>query len=136
MTDVSVPKTFEVRMKERIKDSIGDLISDEDLSKIVEAGVKDAFFAPRKRTDGYRTVEDQPLIHNILAECLSKAVNEHVKNWVANHPEEIATIVKKYVDDGIASAVIGSINSMFTNVMFNFQQNMELRIRDAVNNRS
>lgn len=33
MVDIAKSKTFEERMKERIKDSIGDLLTDEDLSK-------------------------------------------------------------------------------------------------------
>lgn len=39
MTAVTTPATFEEKMMERIRDSIGDLISNEELAKLVERGI-------------------------------------------------------------------------------------------------
>ena len=37
MNDMTTNKSFEDKLKDRIRDSIGELLSDEDLSRIIES---------------------------------------------------------------------------------------------------
>ena len=41
-------KTFQERIADRIRESIGDLITDEDLAEMVTRGIDDVFFKPGK----------------------------------------------------------------------------------------
>lgn len=45
-TEVTTAVSFEQRMKDRIRESIGELISDEELQKMVHRGVEEVFFKP------------------------------------------------------------------------------------------
>ena len=52
MSDIEKTKSFQERMKDRIKKDIGELMTDDELSAIVERAVNEIFFKPRIVKDG------------------------------------------------------------------------------------
>lgn len=123
---VTTPKTFEEKLKDRIKDSIGDLISDEDLSKLVHRGVDDVFFRPRPnpKYTGYGSSHPQtlpPLLHNIIEEALTPAVEKAVAQWLEDHPQELTAAVDKVVAQGVGNVMISAISAKFQQPLINFQ---------------
>lgn len=124
--EVVVQKSFEEKMKERVRESIGDLISDEDLAKIVEQGIKSAFFTERKTVDGYGRIDKTipPLINEIVVECVQTAVNEKVQQWFIEHEAEVAVILDGIIRDGIVKIVMRSFDSNVHSTMVTMQNSI------------
>ena len=118
-TTAMVPtKTFEERMRDRIRDSIGELMSDEDLQKIIERGIDDVFFkAHREPYGSYNTRETPPLIHAIVKEVLDKQMKEAVAAWLKTHEADVLHAVARCIQEGAGTAVIKALNWQMENAM-------------------
>jgi len=116
MTDIAKNESFETKMKNRIKDSIGDLISDEDLSRLINSAMNDVFFKDRvaqsKTTYGSTTTKE-PLIHEIIKECLTVQIKDVAQEWIKAHPKEVNEILDQILRDGVGNIMISTINDMF-----------------------
>ena len=126
-------KTFEEKMKERIKDSIGELMSNEDLSKIVERAVEEIFFEPIiiKGSYCHGDKTEPPFIHSIIKEILTEQVKHETREYIGLHGEEIEKIIKEVVVNGIGNCVIGAFNNNFQNSFINFQQDIIQKIQNS-----
>lgn len=122
--------SFQDKLKKRIQDSIGDLMTDEDLSKLVNAAMQDAFFQDKVTRNNYgQETYTPPPLHAIIKELLKDKVETCAKEYIESHSEEVAKIVKEYLDTNIASAFMRSINNMFQNDLYNFQNNIMNRLQ-------
>jgi len=104
--ELKMTDTFQERMFERIKDSIGELLSDADLKKLVDAALNKAFFEPRVSKDhwGGPTIKE-PLIIEKVRDLMNPLVGQVLSKWREEHSEEI----KKAIDETIAKGVYGLI---------------------------
>ena len=127
---IASTQTFEERMTARIKESIGDLITDEELGKIVNRGLEEVFFKEKHEQDSWGRPETQPaLIHKIVKDCMLEKVNNAVSQWINSHPDEVREIVSKSINDGLGQLLIGAVSSHFSNAMMMFQQEITNRLR-------
>ncbi len=106
-------------MFERIKSQMGELMTDDELKALLEKSVHEAFFKPRKRTEGHgyqaREVDGDSRFVELMREQLDTQVEEYAKTkvsqWFLNNPE----IFKKAVDEAIAKGflqvVLNYVNS-------------------------
>lgn len=126
MTDeIVVQQSFEERMKDRIKESIGELITDEELSKLVRKSVDQVFFAPTKIKQGWDTKEGPSLLNGIIKELLTPQVSEVVQQYINDHPEEIIKSIKEVLSVGMGTALLNAFNSQFQAQLFALQSNIE-----------
>lgn len=105
-TAVATTKDFQERMFERIRDQMGDLLTEDDLRKIVEAAVQKAFFEERRGEYG-RTVE--PVFVEMMRGLMQSRVSAAIEKWLADNPEE----VNKVIQDVIAKGFLGMISHSF-----------------------
>ena len=130
MTGIIQSKTFEERMKERIRDSIGDLISDEDLSKMVDRSLEEVFFKERanpKRTSYYNSGEPDtlpPLLHDIVKTAMTEQVTEAVKGYIANNRDQVDASIKTVLERGMGNALISALNGVFSTQLASLQVNL------------
>ena len=123
--EVMVPQTFEDKMKERIRDSIGELITDEELSKLVHKSVDQVFFQPVKLKDGFHYKEGPSLLNGLIGELLTGQVREAVNQYIKEHPDEVIKAVKEVLSSGMGNAVLSALNAQFQSQLWNLQQNIE-----------
>jgi len=129
-TAVTVPTTFAERMKERIKDSIADLMTDEELSKLVERATEEVFFKKDKITDSYgRLTETKPsFLHSIIKELLEEQVRLEVSRYMDNHSQEVMEAISDVIKLGAGEAIIRALNEKFqmdfNNLAMSLQSNM------------
>ena len=131
MTEITTPKTFEEKMKARIKDSIGDLISDEDLGKMVTRSVEEVFFAPSKvKVNNWSSeIKDGPsFMHKLMTELLTEQVKKEIQVWIDAHPNEIKELIDGIVKAGLGMAMLNAIDMKFQNQLFQFQNNINQMI--------
>lgn len=129
-TDIEKQKTFEERMKSRIRDSIGELMTDEELSKIVNRVTEEVFFKPIKLGEGYQMKEHPPFIHVIIKELLTDSVRDLIKEYFEQNKTGITETIRQVIKEGLGSAVLSAINNQFQQSMFSFEQNIINQIQN------
>ncbi len=93
-------KSFEEKMKDRIKDSIGDLITDEDLSVLLKRSLEEVFFTPKiivKGSYGNPDKIEPPMLHTIIKELMTEQVRAKVVDYMKEHRQDIKIIIEKVV---------------------------------------
>lgn len=99
MTNAIQPaKTLQERVGERIREQIGDLLTDDDLKRLVETALHEAFF---KQTvahgDWGRTSITPAPVVEIVRGLLKERVDAAVSAWLSANSAEFA----KHLDDAI-----------------------------------
>lgn len=107
--------SFEDKMMARIKESMGDLMTDEQLRGILEKGVEKAFFERPFRVDSYgRKTEHEPaLAEKAVRDHLNERMQATVKEWIAANPEKMQEVVQQMIDKGLVQAVAGAVGNVF-----------------------
>lgn len=128
--NLALTLSFQEKIKERIRESMGDLISDEDLESIVRAGIDDVFFTTRFVDDGrYNKKEIPPLINTMVAELLTERMNMIIREWLKEHEEEVLELVNQVVADGAANAMMRGFNFLLENTMNNMVHDIGRNLR-------
>lgn len=120
------PQSFEERMKARIKESIGDMITDEELAKLVNRGVEEVFFKERPNTKGsyYDNKPLPPLLHQIVNDLLFPSVKAAADKYINDHKEEVKTAINNAIQAGMGAALIAAFSDRFRFDLANFQQSL------------
>lgn len=129
MADVTVPQSFEDKMKARIKDGIGDLITDEELSKMLNRSMEEVFF---KRPlimnphDRYGSkIEGPSLLEGVVKDLMREKVTAAVNVYIKEHATDVMAAVDKVIQEGAGAAIITAVNQMFSGQMLNLQSNIQ-----------
>jgi len=128
---IIVAETFEEKMKARIRESIGELISDAELAKLVETGIEQAFFAGQQKKDNYgRIITTEPLIYSIVKECLQAPVNELVIAWFVDNNDVIETLIDQAIRDGISTIVLRTFDQKLQSSLISFGQILQTNLKN------
>ena len=116
-TSVVVTKSFEEKMKDRIKDSIGDLITDEQLTKLIEKSMHEVFFTstftPDPRGSYYDKVETKPFIYTLTKTLLTERMNVMIASYINDHANEVSKIIEEVVEKGAGDIFMNAITRQF-----------------------
>jgi Glu-tRNA(Gln) amidotransferase subunit E-like FAD-binding protein len=126
--------SFEEKLKARIKDSIGELLSDADLKRIIEASIEKTFFKEQTTRigEGYssRTETHPPVVQQILKELLQEKVKKVMEEWVVKNMSQVDAVLEKVIADGFAKTAIRGFESIFASSLYQFTE----RIQNDLNN--
>ena len=111
--DLAKVESFEERLKQRIRDSIGELLTDEELSTMVRRSVEEIFFKPRERRNLYHTEELAPLLHEIVKGLVDKRIEGAVEAYIDDHADKVEPLIAEAIKEGIGVAVLAGIRSAF-----------------------
>lgn len=118
-------KSFEEKMKDRIKESIGDLIGDDDLKKLLDAAMHDVFFKPSKiKINSYDYKDGPSYLQAIVKELLEEKVRECIKEYIDNNTEEVEKVINDVLQEGIGKCIMSAIATMFQSQFMMFQNNI------------
>jgi hypothetical protein len=130
MNAIVEQKNFQERMKDRIRDSIGELMTDAELSEIVKRAMEDIFFKPMTLQDGYHTKEVPPFVHQLLKEILLDDVQKAVSKYIDEHKEEVQKIIQEVITLGMGKALVDAISFQFSSELMNFENNLMANIQN------
>jgi hypothetical protein len=123
-TDLELTKSFNEKVFERIRESIGDLMSDDDLKLLVNAAMQKAFFTdqyePARYHGGSTTRTGPPLIVQEIKKLLEEQVKKSVDVWLVEHSDEC----KRLIDDAIAGGVFKMVMTHIENKFHGPMQNL------------
>ena len=133
MTAVTVPQAFEDKLKQRIRESIGELMSDADLKALVERSTAEILFQPRMgEMDRYGSRHQAPpLLQEILTPLIKDMAYSAVQEW-AKHPENaqrMEELVKEQIGKGLLNAIGTALDQKFSQAFYTLGQH----IRQALN---
>jgi hypothetical protein len=126
-TAIEKARSFEERMKTRIKEGIGDLLSDEEVKKLIDRGMEEVFLKPTKIKDprnSYNTIDGPCLLHDIVAKELQPIVTKCVSDYLADHKEEVIEAANKAIEGGMAKAMTVALDGFFSNTLMNLRNNV------------
>lgn len=107
-TGLELSKPLHERVYERIRDSIGDLMTDEDLKVLVNKAAEKAFFEPVKSSNPYGSSQTtDPVLVAEIRKLLSPTFQSVMKDWMSEHKAEIETAIRDELGKGMASIISG-----------------------------
>ena len=127
-TDIAKKETFEQKMKARIIDSIGDLMPDEELQKIIAKAINEAFFEKIVIQDGYHKKEKEPWIYDVVRDLLKDHMKQQVELYMVEHRDKILGDINEIIKNGISECFVSTIKSYFGQQFFDF----EMKIKDRM----
>lgn len=133
MTEIATTQTFQDRMFEKIRDSIGDLMTEEDLKKLVDAALHKAFFEERVTKGQYWNSPEErkpPVLIERFVEFFQPMIDKAVAQYIEDHKDEFKKIIQDNLDKGFAYCVTRSINSLMEQPLSNLAFQFEERLRN------
>lgn len=105
--EVVTSQSLQERVGQRIREQIGDLLTEDDIKRLVEAAMQDAFFKRRTKKDvhNYTTEDKEPVIVELVRQLLQPAVDKAAKEWFEAHADE----VHKHIDDALAGGILSFV---------------------------
>ena len=125
-------QSFEQKLSDRIREDIGELMPAEALAEIVSKAIEKSFFEERKVSDrGYydNGRKEVPWIVALVKKEMDARVQVAVKEWVASNGDKIEKTIKDRFDEGMATAVVRTIDNIFQPSM----QNLQSQMSDVIN---
>jgi len=95
----ATPKTFEAKLFERIREGIGDLMTDDELRKVVEKTMNKVFFEPKIDEYG-RSVKPADL-EVIVRNAFHEQVHRAIKDWLNDHKDDVTKCIDATIAKGM-----------------------------------
>lgn len=115
--------SFEEKLKQRIRDSVGELMTDEDLKKILERSIDEYLFKPRHNpSKGSFGSDYPPFIEECIKRQMESKVSLAVDKWARDNPDKIDEAVQKVILMGIAGCVETAMGYRFSYMFQEIQQ--------------
>lgn len=122
-------ETFEQKLMERIRASIGELMTDADLKNLVERGMDKALFEPQRIKGRYGDFETRPpFVQTVVAELLKEQMRVAVAKWVEEHPDQVAASVEKAVTLGAGGCLMEAITFQFQEQLHQLRQGISEKL--------
>ena len=125
--EIAIPGTFAERIKDRLREIIGDVITDDDLLDFVKRGIEHEFF--ERPLNNYGRPEGKAVVHDMVRSCLYEEMQKAVKRWLRDHEAEVMEVIREEVEKGAAHAMMNGINAAFKQnfeqLAHNIQYNMQ-----------
>ena len=119
-------EAFQRRIFDKIKNQLGDLLTEDELRPMVEKAVQQAFFERRTVRGRYGDNEThEPVFVTLMREHLQTQVRLQVDQWVAANPTVLAGAAEAVVREGIAKAVLGVLEQRIQGPLWTLTQALQ-----------
>lgn len=109
-TELDKPRTLQERVGDRIRDQIGDLMTDEDLKVLVDKAMHEAFFTRTQIEKRYYNDEqkyDDSFAVKHVKELLKGRVDAACATWLGEHKDELG----KHIDEAVGKGFLALFQS-------------------------
>lgn len=112
--EITTTKSFQEKMFEKIREQMGDLMSEDDLKLIVNSAMEKAFFQGEDIRDrwGNLTKREESLFITLIKREMEPKVKEAIKEWFSNHPEEVKNAIDSTIAKGMFTLIKQHIESV------------------------
>jgi hypothetical protein len=127
MNQLATTQAFQERMFAKIRDQMGDLMTDDDLRNLVAAAMQKAFFEPRESADRYTTRRLPPLFVELITELMTVQVKTAVTQWVEANPDTVSKAITAAIEKGVHGMVMSSFESKVQSSLTEFENSLRAR---------
>lgn len=130
MSQVAENKTFEQKMLDRVREGIGDLITDEQLKNLIEKGIDDVFFKEPKDYCGNRREKSliEKMIDASIKENVEKLVKDHIKLHMEANKEQFVKQIDDAIRVGFGTMFMQALDSKFSGDLWNLRNAIAAKI--------
>ena len=124
--EITTSRSFQERMFERVRDQMGDLLTDAELKTIVETSVQKAFFEERRTiSNGYGRDEFKPAFFvEMMQKELKERVGKALEKWLQDNNEVVQQIIEKVIQEGITRAVMQTLEARMNAPLYQFAEQL------------
>ena len=124
--EIVVKASFEERMTDRIKDLLGEVMTDDELKKIVQRGIENAFFQPQMKKNQWGSeIVDEPLAIKAVRQFARERADAVVEQWLKENTDKVSDILDGVIRAGVAKICAEAFERKFNEPLFRFQQEVE-----------
>jgi len=123
MSVLTPSQTFEEKMMERMKASMGDLMPDDVLKKLMEKAIDKAFNSPTELKDEYgRAIKSsESWLQTFLRVELESRMQVLAKEWITENKEQVLKLVSDKLDLDVATMFASGFTQLFQSSLFNIR---------------
>lgn len=132
--------SFEEKIKEGLKENVGNLINDEDYDKILKALIHETFFKSKiiKVGDYGSTKTLPPVTEQVLVEAFTphfkEVAGKAIEEWIAQHPEAITQVMETFLQKKMDEHIQSAIQSLVGSAFFMFGENLRTMLTQNIQN--
>jgi hypothetical protein len=126
-TAVVETKSFEERMFDRIKENMGDLMTSEELKKILETAMERAFFQSvviKSNSWGGGDSVKEPYIVSMVRKEMEPMVREAVRNYLKEHEAQVLKTIDETIAKGFFDLVKQHMEQAINQPMWQFKEQL------------
>jgi hypothetical protein len=113
MSEVATTKDFQERVFARIRDQIGELLSDEDLKRLVDSAMERAFFEPLRIKDNWGSWRTEtPSFQKWISALVEERVKAGIADWIKANDAKIQEQIEKHAGQMLPNLMAGMFTSM------------------------
>lgn len=138
-TSLTPQQLFESKIKDRIRESIGDLLPDEVLAEMMKKAMQEMFFTRKEdQPDRYSPKVIKPSwFEDAVHSSLKSHVEDHLKRWLAENGAELTKVIQEYLVQNspqiIAAFFVGVLQNQTWSVSSNVLSGMMESLRQNPN---
>lgn len=113
MSGITTTQDFQERLFERIRDQMGDLLTDEDLKRITAAAVEKALFSPPMRTvyGGRQEPDGEARFVTLVRGAVKERAEVAIDAWIKDNGDKIAAAVQESLAKGMTGMILSYIDA-------------------------
>lgn len=129
-TAVATPQAFQERMFNRIREQMGDLMTDDELKALLDSAMQKAFFEERVLRDSYGNVRESkpPYFVELVQKELQNKVQVAAQEWMANNPETVEKLIQETIAKGMANLVLDYLSQQAQTPLYTFANELRSRL--------
>jgi transcriptional regulator CtsR len=126
MTEVATTKDFQQRMFERIRDQIGDLLTEDDLRKIVSAAMDKALWEKQEHHDRYGSVTNTTdgILMTEFRALVRDRLSAGIRDYLRENDEKIMEVMRQEAAKVWPAMVAGMFKSIAEQTGYAFVQEL------------
>ena len=119
--------TFQERMFQRVRESLGELLTEEEAKALVDRAIDEGLFKRTiEREYGYngREVEKPSMFELMVAEEVKPMIKEAAEKWISENSEEVNRLIREIIEQGITGILSRVITEAFRQPLYQLQGNL------------
>ena len=123
-------KDFKTRMMDRVRESIGELLTDDELKTMIDRSMHTIFFAEKetKNTWGQTQKTEPPLMHEIVKKLVDPRVEACVQEYIKEHEVDVKRLIEEAIDRGLARSVMRAFDKTFLGSLRDFSMSVAAKL--------
>jgi hypothetical protein len=132
MTELTKADTFQQRMFERIRESMGELLSEDDLKELLERTIEKSFFEERivpSSSHYYDRDKKKPsLFQELVTEQVQPMMEKAITAWLQDNSEQVTTTIDAVLKDGLLGALSKAIEYKMQTPILSLRQEISNKL--------